>query len=177
MQSINRISATRLLSPEDLKPSRDDFDVVGVFNPGAARIDEEIVLLVRVAERCRERRPGFIGLPRWGPDGQLAVDWESEQALERADPRIVRRQVDHSIRLTSLSHLRVFRSSDRGGRPNGRQAPCSCPLCRWKNLASKIHGSRQLREPIGSPTPPCLDMGWQPHWRLPATSSHSSDTA
>ena len=36
------------------------FEVVGVFNPGAVRMGEEVVLLVRVAERTRERRPDLL---------------------------------------------------------------------------------------------------------------------
>ena len=64
-----------LLRPADLKPSRDDFEVVGVFNPGAVRVEDEVMLLVRVAERPREERPGYTALPRWSNHGELAVDW------------------------------------------------------------------------------------------------------
>ena len=52
----------------------DDFEIVGTFNPGAVRVGEEIVLLVRVAERPRERRLGFTGLPRWDTTAGLVVD-------------------------------------------------------------------------------------------------------
>ena len=111
---IRRISENLLLRPEDFKPLRDDFAVIGVFNPGAVQINDEIVLLVRVAERPLERRPGYVGLPRRGPDGNVVVDWVSEEELDRADPRIVRRKADICLRLTSISHLRVFRSRDGG---------------------------------------------------------------
>ena len=52
-----------LLRPSDLKPSRDDFEVVGAFNPGVVRAGDEVVMLVRVAERPREVRPGFTPCP------------------------------------------------------------------------------------------------------------------
>ena len=48
-----------LLSPSDLTPLRDDFQVVGVFNPGAIKVDGEVILLVRVAERPREVASGI----------------------------------------------------------------------------------------------------------------------
>ncbi len=89
--TIRRLSTRLLLRPEDVPPSRDGFEVVGVFNPGAVRAGDEVVLLVRVAERPRERRPGFTGLPRWGTASGLTVDWVSD---------------------TFTSHLRVVRCGD-----------------------------------------------------------------
>ena len=71
-----------LLSPADLKPLRDDFEVVGVFNPGAIVAEGEVILLVRVAERPRERRQGFTALPRWAPGEGLVIDWVSDDTLE-----------------------------------------------------------------------------------------------
>jgi predicted GH43/DUF377 family glycosyl hydrolase len=109
---IKRISETLLLRPQEVKPFSDDFTVIGVFNPGAVRVNDEIVLLARVAEQPREHRPGFIGLPRWEPNGKVVVDWASEDELDRADPRVVRRKSDNLLRLTSISHLRVFRNPD-----------------------------------------------------------------
>src|SRR5579864_3737313 len=64
-----------LLGPDDFAPSRDDFEVIGAFNPGVAEVNGQIVLLVRVAERPRESRAGWVGLPRWTPASELAVDW------------------------------------------------------------------------------------------------------
>ncbi len=101
-----------LLSPGDLKPLRDDFEVVGVFNPGAIVAAGEVILLVRVAERPSERRPGFTPLPRWSPGEGLTIDWTPDDALEPIDPRVVRRKADGLVRLTFLSHLRVVRCGD-----------------------------------------------------------------
>lgn len=112
---IRRITEKLLLRPDDLKPLRDDFKVIGVFNPGVVKIDNEIVMLARVAEAPAEHRPGFVGLPRRAPDGDMVVDWVPEPDLERADPRVVRCRSDNLLRLTSISHLRVFRSRDEQG--------------------------------------------------------------
>ena len=110
--TVQRLSTRLLLRPEDMPPSRDDFEVVGAFNPGAVRAGDEVVLLVRVAERPRERRPGFTGLPRWDPAGGLTVDWVPESELDPVDPRVVRRKADGLVRLTFTSHLRVVRCGD-----------------------------------------------------------------
>jgi predicted GH43/DUF377 family glycosyl hydrolase len=110
--TVPRLSTRLLLRPEDVTPSRDDFEVVGVFNPGAVRARDEVVLLVRVAERPRERRPGFIGLPRWDPAGGLTVDWVPDGELVPVDPRVVRRKSDGLVRLTFTSHLKVVRCGD-----------------------------------------------------------------
>ena len=109
---LTRLYERLLLRPEDVPPSRDDFEVVGVFNPGAVAVGREVVLLVRVAERPRERRPGFTPLPRWVPGQGPAVDWVSDAELEPLDTRVVRRKADGLVRLTFLSHLRVVRCGD-----------------------------------------------------------------
>ncbi len=110
---VPRLCTRLLLRPGDVPPSRDDFEVVGAFNPGAVRTGDEVVLLVRVAERPRERRAGFTGLPRWAAGG-LTIDWVENAELEPIDARVVRRKADGLVRLTFLSHLRVIRCG--GGR-------------------------------------------------------------
>lgn len=110
--ALTRLDTRLLLRAEDLPPSRDDFEVVGAFNPGAVRAGGEVVLLVRVAERPREWRPGYRGLPRWDSQGDLTVDWVPESELEPIDPRVVRRKTDGLVRLTFISHLRVVRCGD-----------------------------------------------------------------
>ncbi len=100
-----------------LRPSRADFEVVGAFNPGAVQVGGEVVLLVRVAERPSEQRPGFTGLPRWNSSGGLIVDWVPELELEVIDPRVVRQKVNGLVRLTFTSHLRVVRCGDGRNRP------------------------------------------------------------
>src|ERR1700719_4375273 len=101
-----------LLSPSDVEPSHDDFEVVGVFNPGAIVAGGEVILLVRVAERPRERRAGFTALPRWAPGEGLVIDWVPDDKLEPVDPRVVKRKADGLVRLTFISHLRVVRCGE-----------------------------------------------------------------
>ncbi len=113
---MKRLFEKRLLGPEDLKPSRDDFEVVGVFNPGAVRSPSgAIFLLVRVAERPAEKRSGFVALPRYDIDsGQIAVDWEPEDDVRFLDARVVMDRAAETVRLTFISHLRTVVLSDDG---------------------------------------------------------------
>jgi beta-1,2-mannobiose phosphorylase / 1,2-beta-oligomannan phosphorylase len=109
---IRRLSEKLLLRPEDLKPLRDDFSVIGVFNPAAVQIGKDILLMVRVAEQSLEQRSGFVAFPRHTPDGTIVLDWIPEEELDQADSRVVRFKRDNLLRLTSISHLRVFRCRD-----------------------------------------------------------------
>jgi predicted GH43/DUF377 family glycosyl hydrolase len=101
-----------LLSPSDLTPLRDDFQVVGVFNPGAIKVNGKVILLVRVAERPREVRAGYTALPRWSPGVGLEIDWLADDEIEVVDPRVVKRKADGLVRLTFISHLRVVHCGD-----------------------------------------------------------------
>lgn len=110
--TVRRLFSHVLLRPDDLPASRGDFEVVGAFNPAAVRAEGEVALLVRVAERPREKRPGYTGLPRWDPRDGLTVDWIPDVELDFVDPRVVRRKADGLLRLTFISHLRVVRCGD-----------------------------------------------------------------
>jgi predicted GH43/DUF377 family glycosyl hydrolase len=114
--TVRRLSTRLLVCPEDVPASRSNFEVVGAFNPGAVRAGDEVVLLVRVAERPRANRPGFTGLPRWDAAEGLTVDWVPDADLDVVDPRVVRRKSDGLVRLTFISHLRVIRCDGRAVR-------------------------------------------------------------
>ncbi len=123
---LKRLFERVLLRPADLKPSREDFEVVGVFNPGAVRRNGEVILLVRVAEQPREKRTGFTALPRWSKHGEPEIDWVKNSDLEPVDPRVVRRKADGLVRLTFTSHLRVVRCGD-GRSVQGVSDTCFLP--------------------------------------------------
>jgi beta-1,2-mannobiose phosphorylase / 1,2-beta-oligomannan phosphorylase len=114
-----------LFRPEDFPPSRDDWEVIGAFNPGAIQFGDEVILLVRIAERPRERRVGYTALPRW-ENGSVVVDWTSDTELQLLDPRVVRRLADGLVRLTFTSHLRVVRGRD--ARAPGQQGAAFLPV-------------------------------------------------
>lgn len=104
---VSRLSTQLLLRPQDVPASREDLEVVGAFNPGVIHAGGEVVMLVRIAEQPRERRPGMTGLPRWTADGEVAVDWVADAKLDPIDARVVRQKSDGRLRLTFTSHLRT----------------------------------------------------------------------
>ncbi|MGB6043068.1 MAG: glycoside hydrolase family 130 protein [Pirellulales bacterium] len=128
-----RLFEKLLIRPEDLRPSRDDYEVIGAFNPGVAVVGDEIVLLVRVVEQARERREGRTSLPRWDPDVGPTVEWIKDEELQVIDPRMVRRRQDGLLRLTFLSHLRVIRSRD-GRSVDSVDGARFEPLAEWEEF-------------------------------------------
>jgi len=109
---MRRLADRPLISPADVAPSAPGLRVAGAFNPGAARVGDGIVLLLRVAETA-ERSPGTLASPVWDPGrGGPVVDEfdENDPAIERIDARMFRYR--GRLRLTSISHLRVARSRD-----------------------------------------------------------------
>lgn len=97
-----------------VRPSQDDLEVVGVFNPAAVRIGGETVLLLRVAEAPRAIPPHEVAAAVFDPAaGRIEVVRFRRDApgVEAADDARVF-TVDGETYLTSLSHLRLARSSD-----------------------------------------------------------------
>ncbi|GAC1646895.1 MAG: glycoside hydrolase family 130 protein [Gemmatimonadaceae bacterium] len=101
-----------IVTPAMVRPSRADLEVVGVFNPGVARVGREVLLLLRVAEAPHESS-GEAAAPTYNAaSGQLDVHrWAIDaEGVDVSDPRIV--VVAGRTWLTSLSHFRVARSLD-----------------------------------------------------------------
>lgn len=107
---IERQSDRCILRPDQVEPSTPDMEVIGTFNPGVVEHNGHVYMLVRVAERPRERREGHIGLPRWVPGEGPVIDRVPENEVESLDPRVVRYR--QGLRLTFISHLRLYRSTD-----------------------------------------------------------------
>ncbi len=74
MTIARRLKENPLLTPNDVVPSLPELEVQSVFNAAAARVGDEIVLLLRVAERPRTDRdppPGAMTLDLDGPEPML----------------------------------------------------------------------------------------------------------
>jgi predicted GH43/DUF377 family glycosyl hydrolase len=117
---IRRLATHLLVRPDDIPPICEGWEVIGTFNPGVVRVGNETKLLIRVAERPSEQRPGYTALPRWSADERCVIDWCKNDDLEFLDPRVVRRP-DGLLRLTFVSHLRLATSRD--GRTIDRLGP------------------------------------------------------
>ena len=111
---VERYEKNPIIRPKDVPPSRDDYEVVGAFNPGATIFNDEILLLLRVAERPKDKADSEQVAPILNPDtGQI-----QHFRLKNDDPRITDIPdsrsffVNGEMMLTSISHLRIARSQD-----------------------------------------------------------------
>jgi predicted GH43/DUF377 family glycosyl hydrolase len=87
--------------------------VVGVFNPAAARHNGETVLLLRVAEAPNDVGEAEVASPVYDVNtGRIVIKRWSRNAkgLDLSDPRMI--GIEGRVFLTSISHLRVARSTD-----------------------------------------------------------------
>ena len=111
---VERFAENPIIKPCDVPPSRDDYEVVGAFNPAATIFNDEILLLLRVAERPKDKDPDEQVAPILNPDtGEI-----EHFRLKNDDPTITdipdsrSFYVNGEMLLTSISHLRIARSSD-----------------------------------------------------------------
>jgi predicted GH43/DUF377 family glycosyl hydrolase len=111
--SIFRSPENPIIEPKDVKPSRDDFEVIGVFNAGVARFKDEVVLLLRVAERPISTHPDVVltAIYDVGRDSFVIKEFlKDNPEVDFSDPRIIKTPA--GLFLTSISHLRIARSKD-----------------------------------------------------------------
>ncbi|WP_044129406.1 glycoside hydrolase family 130 protein [Rudanella lutea] len=112
--TLRRLSDQPIIRTADVRPSMPGFQVLGAFNPAACRFNDEIILLLRVAEGpvAEQIEPGWLHIPVLeDADGfpQLVVKRFHEPSTPY-DPRVV--TLEGTVYLTSISHLRVARSRD-----------------------------------------------------------------
>lgn len=107
-------------------------EVIGAFNAGAMRVGDEILLLLRVAERPVNDDPNYVAFPCAREDGEgveiLRIRRDSPD-VNLSDPRSVVYRGD--LYLTSISHLRLARSRD-GVRFQVDPAPTVLPAGRYE---------------------------------------------
>jgi predicted GH43/DUF377 family glycosyl hydrolase len=110
---VERFAGNPLILPGDVPPSRDDYEVVGAFNAGATIYNGQVLLLMRVAERPRDRAAGEQVAPILNPKtGEIELF-----RVRSDDPDVVvpdSRSFIYkgNMKLPSISHLRIARSSD-----------------------------------------------------------------
>jgi len=113
---VERFAENPLIAPEQVRPSLEGWEVVCAFNPGAIRFRDEVVLLVRVAERPRSEDPGELTAPVL--DLSSGAPYLRPVRFPRGDPDLVEMDPRWFIYrgqtyLSTISHLRVARSRDQ----------------------------------------------------------------
>ncbi len=110
---VKRFQENPLITPADVPPSRDDYEVVGAFNPAAVRYGDETILLLRVAERPKNKADDEEVAPILDPSTGKLRHFKikhGEYDLEVPDSRSF--SYKGKMYLTSISHLRIARSKD-----------------------------------------------------------------
>lgn len=118
---VIRCEKNPLIVPDDVKPSRPDFKVDGIFNCGVTKYKDEILLLCRVAESVKCENKDEVKIPivieKEGKDTLEVITYIKEEhpELDFSDSRQIMKEDKKgkkSVNLTSLSHLRMARSKD-----------------------------------------------------------------
>lgn len=114
MMLFTRHSLNPLITPAQVRPSRPDYEVIGAFNAGATLHNNETILLLRVAERPLERDPNWVLCPHLNEHGELTLlrVRRDDPDYDMRDPRFIVHRATSAVYLTSISHIRLARSSD-----------------------------------------------------------------
>jgi predicted GH43/DUF377 family glycosyl hydrolase len=110
---VYRAPENPIISPKDVKPSREDFEVLCAFNAAVTKVDDEVLLLLRVAEAPITGDPSIVRVPYFDHEmGELVFkDFEKDDpGIDFSDSRFV--VTTDKKYLTSISHLRIARSGD-----------------------------------------------------------------
>jgi predicted GH43/DUF377 family glycosyl hydrolase len=105
-----RFPENPLLSPLDIPPSQKDLQIACLLNPGVFRFDGKIWMILRVAERPKQR-DNVISFPILTEASIEIIEIPGDDSeLDTKDPRVIRyKGADY---LTTLSHLRLVCSDD-----------------------------------------------------------------
>jgi predicted GH43/DUF377 family glycosyl hydrolase len=110
---VTRLNENPLIEPKDIRPSRDDYEVVGAFNAGATRYKGRTILLLRIAERPKDKEGheevAPILNPATGKIDLLRVN-RIDPDFQPGDNRVF--YYKDKMYLTSISHLRTAVSTD-----------------------------------------------------------------
>jgi len=110
---MKRYPGNPVITTSDVPPSRPDFKVLGVLNPGVARLGDETILLLRVAEQPAFEDASVCSSPIYdvaSGETRILAFHRSDPGLDVSDPRVIRTKSRNY--LTSMSHLRLARSLD-----------------------------------------------------------------
>lgn len=105
-----------LITPADVSPLHEGYEVIGAFNAGIAEYNGEVLMLLRVAERPISTDESVIKAPIYNPAldaPQVLAFHRGDERYDFSDPRVIKETgSDMAAYLTSLSYLRIARSRD-----------------------------------------------------------------
>jgi beta-1,2-mannobiose phosphorylase / 1,2-beta-oligomannan phosphorylase len=106
-----RFDQNPILKPSDLRPSSAAMKIECLLNPGVFKFNDQIGLLLRVAERP-EQSEGEVTFPIYNKKGEIeTVRFDkNDPNLDFTDPRVI--SYKGKDYLTTLSHFRLVWSDD-----------------------------------------------------------------
>ena len=107
-----RCNKNPIITKYDVRPSNDEMEVLGAFNCGVAHYNDETILLVRVAEKAKDRN-GFVRVPVYDSTKkqEVILDFDKNDSdIDFSDVRFVKTK--EQLYLTSKSHIRIARSKN-----------------------------------------------------------------
>ena len=114
---IKRFKKNPIITPEDVTPYHDGFEVIGAFNAGVVEYKNEILLLMRIAERPISKDINIVKVPMVNVQNNEVEIKELDTTnsdYDFTDPRTVRStdKLEGFSYLTSISYIRIARSKD-----------------------------------------------------------------
>ncbi|MFC5403415.1 glycoside hydrolase family 130 protein [Cohnella soli] len=110
--TIRRSDMNPIMAPNQVVASNPDWEVIGVFNAGVAKYKDEVILLLRVAERPLNDDPTVYLTPLYdaASDRMTVRSIPRTDDIDFSDVRVIKTPAQNY--LTSISHFRVARSKD-----------------------------------------------------------------
>src|SRR5690625_3877281 len=109
--NINRYRENPLVTPNDVNPSIEGFEVIGAFNAGIATYQEETIMLLRVAERPMTNDPNIVKVASYNLKTKSIEVKElnlNDKNYNFEDARTISKVGESKwTYLTSISHLRI----------------------------------------------------------------------
>jgi beta-1,2-mannobiose phosphorylase / 1,2-beta-oligomannan phosphorylase len=110
MAAARRAPENPIITPALVRPAMPGLEVVGAFNAAVARYQQEVILLLRVAEALPPVA-AEVSAPVYDIDTrQLRIRTWPRSSVDASDPRVI--ISGGRTWLTSISHLRIARSTD-----------------------------------------------------------------
>jgi len=109
---ILRNKKNPIITIKDIKPSEKDMEVIGVFNAGVTTYEDEVILLLRIAEIYKST-DHTLHIPIADENNQfkkIIIDPKKDN-YDYSDKRVIK-EGKYVKYLTSISHFRLARSKD-----------------------------------------------------------------
>ncbi len=127
---VKREKKNPIIRPADIVPFSDDFEVIGVFNPGVTLFRGKVLLFLRVAQRPKDRKDGYLRVPVYNETTksmEIVKFEKNDKTIDFSDKRVIV-MPDGKRFLTSYSSFLVA-TSENGVDFDIRQGKYITPSC------------------------------------------------